>query len=96
MRLCSFTKEPFNLSPRTLLQTTGRITTRSGAVLTKSISKAAVSQAANLMIGLGPSANYERSPFSHKTGIVFSGGIAPIPETEIEIQRTATMERRNQ
>jgi hypothetical protein len=47
------------------------------------------------MIGSGPSANSERSLFSHKTGIVFSS-IAAILETEIEIQRTETMGRRNQ
>ncbi len=50
-----------------------------------SISRAAVSQAANLMIGSGPSANSERALFSHKTGIVLSS-IAAILGTEIEIQ----------
>src|SRR6266436_625820 len=68
------------------LRITSRITTRSGAALMKSISRAAVSQAVNLMIGSGPSANSERSLFSHKTGIVLSS-IAAILETEIEIQR---------
>jgi hypothetical protein len=49
-----------------------------------------------LMIGSGPSANSARSPFSHKTGIVFNSGIAPILEAEIEIQRAETREGRNQ
>jgi hypothetical protein len=71
-----------------------RITTRSGAALMKSISRAAVSQAANLMIGSGPSANSERSRFSHQTGIVLSS-IAAILETEIEIQHAEIMGRRN-
>ncbi len=56
----------------------------------KFISRAAVFQAANLMIGLGPSANSERSLFSHKTGIVFSS-IAAILETEIAVERAETM-----
>jgi len=34
--------------------------------------------------------------FSHKTGIVFNSGIAPILEAEIEIQRAETREGRNQ
>ncbi len=56
----------------------------------KFISRAAVFQAANLMIGLGPSANSERSLFSQKTGIVFSS-IAAILETEIAVERAETM-----
>ena len=96
MRLWSFTQDPLSLTQKMLLRTTSRITTRSGAALTKSISRAAVSQDASLMIGSGPSANSARSPFSHKTGIVFNSGIAPILEAEIETQRAETREGRNQ
>jgi hypothetical protein len=94
VRLWNFTQDPISLAQKMLPRTTSRITTRSGAALTKSISSAGVSQAASLMIGSGPSANSERSLFSHRTGIVFSS-IAAILETEIEIQRTETMGRRN-
>ena len=71
-----------------------RKTTRSGAALMKFISRAAASQAANLTIGSGPSANCERSLFSQQTGIVLVG-IAAILETEIEIQHAETTGRRN-
>jgi hypothetical protein len=56
----------------------------------KFISRAAVSQVANLMIGSGLSANSARSLFSNKTGIVFSS-IAANLETEIEVERAETM-----
>jgi hypothetical protein len=44
-----------------------------------------------LMIGSGPSVNSKRSLSSNKAGIVFNGGIALTPKTEIDIQR---MEKR--
>ena len=56
----------------------------------KFISRATVSQTANLMIGSGLSANSARSLFSHETGIVFSS-IAANLETEIEVERAETM-----
>jgi len=44
-------QNPFSLARKMPLRTTSRITTRSDAALMKFISGAAVSQAANLMIG---------------------------------------------
>ena len=86
MRFWNSTQKAISLAQQMPL----RITLRSGAALMKSISRAAVSQAANLMIGLGLSANSARSLFSHQTGTVFSS-IAEILETEIEVERAETM-----
>ena len=89
-RFSNSTQKPISLAQKMPLRITNRITTRSGAALMKSISRAAVSQAANLMIGSGPSANSGRSLFPHQTGIVLSG-IGEILGTEIEIQRAETL-----
>jgi len=40
----------------------------------------------SLMIGTGPNAKSKRSHFSNEAGIVFSRGMAPTPETEIDIR----------
>ena len=90
MKFWNSTQNPFSLARKMPLPTTSRITTRSSAALMKFISRAAVFQAANLMIGLGLSANSARSLFSHKTRIIFSS-IAAILETEIEVERAETM-----
>jgi hypothetical protein len=79
---------------RILLQTTHQVTKKSGAALMKFILSATASQAMNLMIGSGPNVSSKRSLFSNEAGIVFRSSATPTPRTEIDIQRTGTMEEK--
>jgi hypothetical protein len=65
---------------------------KSGVAHMKSILSVTASQAMRSMIGSGPNVNSKRSLFSNEPGIASSKGIAPIPQTEIDIWRTETME----
>jgi hypothetical protein len=88
------TQVPFSLMQRILLQTTHQVTKKSGAALMKFILSATASQAMNLMIGSGPNVSSKRSLFSNEAGIVFRSSATPTPRTEIDIQRTGTMEEK--
>jgi hypothetical protein len=66
------TQLPFSLTQKMLLQTTHRVTKRSGAAHMKSTLSVTAMQAMRLMIGLGQNANSKRSLFSPETGIVFT------------------------
>jgi hypothetical protein len=79
---------------RILLQTTHQVTKKSGAALMKFILSATASQAMNLMIGSGPNVSSKRSLFSNEAGIVFRSSATPTPRTEIDIQRTGTVEEK--
>jgi hypothetical protein len=79
---------------RILPQTTHQVTKKSGAALMKFILSATASQAMNLMIGSGPNVSSKRSLFSNEAGIVFRSSATPTPRTEIDIQRTGTMEEK--
>ena len=50
----------------------------------------------SLRIGCRLKVNSKVRLFSQETGTVFSGDVDPILETEIDIRRTAKMERRIQ
>ncbi len=91
MRLWSLTQVPFRLTRKMLLETTHQVRRKSGAAHTKSILSVRASQAMSLMIGTGPNVNSKRSLCSPKTGIVFSRGVAPTLETEIDIRRMETI-----
>jgi hypothetical protein len=88
------TQVPFSLMQRILPQTTHQVTKKSGAALMKFILSATASQAMNLMIGSGPNVSSKRSLFSNEAGIVFRSSATPTPRTEIDIQRTGTMEEK--
>src|SRR3977135_2065187 len=95
MRLWSFMQAPFSLTQKIFLQNTHQVTKKSDAARMKSILSATASQAMSLMIGTGPNANYKRSLFSNKAGLVLSRWLAPAPKTEIDSRRMETMERGN-
>jgi hypothetical protein len=88
------TQVPFSLMQRILLQTTHQVTKKSGAALMKFILSATASRAMNLMIGSGPNVSSKRSLFSNEAGIVFRSSATPTLRTEIDIQRTGTMEEK--
>jgi hypothetical protein len=75
------------------MQTTRQVAKKSGAAHTKSILNVTASQAMNWMIGSGPNANSKKSLFSNVVGVVFSNGVTPTPNTEIDIRPMETMER---
>jgi hypothetical protein len=92
MRLWSFTQAPFRLTQKVLLQTGRQVTKKSGAAHMKFILSVTACQAMSLMIGSGLNVSSKRSLFSNEAGIVFSSSATPTPRTEIDIQRTETVE----
>ena len=95
MKVWSFREGEFSLTQKIRLRITHQVMKKSDAALTKSILSTADSQAVNLMIGCKPNVNFKKSLFLRKTGIVFSDGVAPVQEAEIDIRRMETMERTN-
>ena len=53
-------------------------------------------ESVSLRIGSRPNTSSKRRLFSHETGMAFSNDIARTPETGIDIQGTAKMERKTQ
>jgi hypothetical protein len=96
VKVWSFRAGEFSLTQKIRLRITHQVMRKSGAALTKSILSTAASQAVNLMIGCKPNVNSKKSLFLRKTGIVFSDGVAPTQEAEIDIGRMGTMARTNQ